>query len=316
MAKDTNDSQYADFWIHRTLLSDQVRCEAYRHALAKRVTPGCAVLDVGAGTGILSLFAARAGARKVYAVERTGIVSVARRLIALNRAEEQVQVIHADAETVELPEPVEIIVSEWMGGCGVDEGFLPSVLIARDRWLKPRGRMLPERVTAWIAPICDSRLEDDLGFWRDQPYEIDLSLMSKLTANEVRYCQHHITEDKLLAEPQEMWTTDTYTCSVEEARSPFKASLLFAVTREGGLNALATWFHAEFGEGIVLTNSPGAPKTHWGRFVYPLNRTIIVEQGAKVMVEFACEPMVGNHCHSRCSIKVGDCEWEHHQSVN
>ncbi len=151
-------------------------------------------------------------------------------------------------ETIELPEQVDLIVSEWMGGYGVDEGFLSAVLIARDRWLKPQGKMLPERVTAWIAPVWDGKLGSELSFWCSQPYQVDLSLITETTIGEVKYCQHHITEDTLLAEPQQMWATDVFTCSVEEARSPFKASLSFSVTRESNFNALATCFTPTLGE--------------------------------------------------------------------
>jgi type I protein arginine methyltransferase len=313
---DSDDSYYAHLPIHRSMLSDRARCEAYRCALAKWVNIGDVVLDVGAGTGLLSLFAVQSGARKVYAVERAGIVNLARQLIEANGVAERVHLIHGDMETVELAEQVDIIVSEWMGGCGVDEGFLPALLLARDRWLKPGGKMLPERVTAWAAPVWDSVLESDLSFWRGRPYDVDLNLIAGMTANEVRYCQHHVTEDTLLAEPQPMWITDVYSCSVEEARSPFKASLSFPVTREGNFNALATWFHAEFGREVTLTNGPSAPKTHWGRFIYPLDGAVKVELGTEVSVKFVCEPTVDSHCRSKWSAKVGDNVWEDHQSIN
>lgn len=313
---DADDSHYTDLEMHRTMLRDRVRCDAYRQAVAKSVKPGDVVLDAGAGTGILSLFAVRAGARKVYAVERTKIVDFARQLLAANMAEERAQIIHGDIETVELPEQVDLIVSEWMGGYGVDEGFLPAVLVARDRWLKPHGKMLPERVEAWIAPVWDGEMESDLSFWRNQPYQVDLSLIAETAIGEVKYCQHHITESTLVAEPQQMWTTDVYTCSVEEARSPFKASLSFSIARGSSFNALATWFRADFGQGIVLTNAPDAPKTHWGRFVYSLNRAMKVEQGTNLLVEFICEPTTDSHCKSKWSVKVGDGAWEHHQSLS
>lgn len=315
MMSDPDDSYYAHLPIHRSLLSDRVRCAAYHQALAKWVKPDSVVLDMGAGTGILSLFAAQSGARKVYAVERTSIINLTRQLIEVNSAEEQAQVIHGDMETVALPEQVDLIVSEWLGGYGVDEGFLPALLTARDRWLKPEGKMLPERVTAWIAPVWDGELENDMNFWRSQPYGVDLGLIADATANELLWCRHHITGDALVATPQQMWLIDVYTCSIEEARSPFKASLSFTVSREGRFNALATWFHAEFGDGIVLTNAPDAPQTHWGRFVFPLDRSVEVEQGAQVLVEFSCEPTIESHCRNRWSVKVGDGVWEHHQSV-
>lgn len=313
---DTDDSYYDDLGMHRLMLADRVRCEAYRQALAKRVKPGDVVLDVGAGTGVLSLFAAQAGARRVYAVERTGIVDLARQLSVVNGAVRRVRVVHNDMENAELPERVDVIVSEWMGGFGVDEGFLPAVVLARDRWLKPNGAVLPELVTAWMAPVWDGELEGDMGFWRGRPYDLDLSPIASMTANEVRYCRHHVTGQALLAEPQTLWVTDVRKCSVEEARSSFESSLLFTATREGGLNALAAWFHADFGEGIVLTNSPGTPETHWGRFVYPLSGAVKVVRGTKVSVSFACEPAVDGHCRTRWSVKVGDGVREHHESIN
>ena len=310
-----DDSYYAQLDIHCLMLSDRVRCEAYRSALARQVKKGDVVLDVGAGMGILSLLAVQAGARKVYAVERASVASFSRKLVKVNGAEERVQIIHGDMESVTLPEPVDVIVSEWMGGCGVDEGFLPAVLLARDRWLKPRGRMLPERVTAWIAPVWDSRIEEELSFWRSHPYEVDLGLIAELAANEVRYCQHHITGDTLSAAPQEMWTTDVHTCSIEEARSPYKASLSFSISRACRINALAAWFQAEFGQGDTLTNAPDAPKTHWGRFVFPLDRAVPVGLGSQVKVDFVCEPTLDSHCRTKWSIKPEDGDWEQHQSI-
>ncbi len=95
------DSHYGDLPMHRIMLRDSVRCEACRQALAKSVAPGDVVLDVGAGTGILSLFAAGAGARKVYAVERTGVVDVARQLIGANRVGRRVQIIYGDVQAVD-----------------------------------------------------------------------------------------------------------------------------------------------------------------------------------------------------------------------
>jgi predicted RNA methylase len=73
---------YAEFETHRTMLRDRIRTETFRRALEAAVKPGDVVLDVGTGTGILGLFAARAGAAKVYAVEQTSIARLAEELIA------------------------------------------------------------------------------------------------------------------------------------------------------------------------------------------------------------------------------------------
>ncbi|MBI3950711.1 MAG: methyltransferase domain-containing protein [Acidobacteria bacterium] len=303
---------YDQLWIHRQMLQDRVRCEAYRRAIADTVKTGDVVLDMGTGTGILSLFAARAGARKVYAIERTSIVDLARRLVRINRAEEQIEILQGDMENMDLPEQVDVIISEWMGPYGVDENLLPSVLIARDRWLKPGGKMLPERVTAWMAPAWDSELAREMSFFQARPYDLDLSLITRYTAQEVWYAQHHISLEHLLAEPQPMWTTNVCECSLEEARGPFQALLSFSITHPGKLNALAAWFSAELGAGHLLTCAPDAPKTHWGRTVCPLDRALEVAPGTDIAVEFACEPGEPGWSNTRWSVRIGEGDWEHH----
>ena len=128
---------YAEFEVHRTMICDRMRTGVFRRAIESVVRPGDIVLDVGAGSGILSVFAARAGAARVYAVERTPAAVLARELAAANGVAEIVRVIHGDVTDIELPERVDVIVSEWLGGFGIDEGMLVPVIVARDRWLKP-----------------------------------------------------------------------------------------------------------------------------------------------------------------------------------
>jgi predicted RNA methylase len=140
---------YAQLSIHRLMLSDRVRTESYRRALASAVKPGDVVLDVGAGTGIMGMLAVQAGAGKVYAVEPAGIAGLARQLVERNGMADRIELIESAVESVELPERVDVLVGEWMGCYGVDENLLPSMVAARDRWLKPGGAMLPEVVTAW-----------------------------------------------------------------------------------------------------------------------------------------------------------------------
>jgi len=147
----TLEINYWNLEGHEPMLFDAVRCEAFRKAIAAAVGPGGAVLDLGAGTGILSVFAAQAGARAVYAVERTRIAELARRIVAENGFHGRIHVLRGDVETIELPEKVDLIVSEWLGGYGVDENLLPVVVQARDRWLRPGGRMIPGTVEAWMA---------------------------------------------------------------------------------------------------------------------------------------------------------------------
>ena len=304
------DGVYGELWLHRKMLRDGVRNEAYRQAIAHAVKPGDVVLDVGAGTGILSLFAVQAGARKVYAVERTSIARIIRQLAERNGASEVIEVFECDIETFSAPEPVDVIVSEWMGGYGVDENMLWLVLDARELWLKPGGKILPERVTAWMAPAWDNMLDEEISLWRSRPHGVDLSPIAEEMAQELLYERHWISNLDLRAPPQKLWTHDTLTCPVEEARLPFQASLLFSASTAGPFSALAAWFFAEFGNGLTLTNAPDAPSTHWGRTIFPLERTRTVEQGESIFVKFVCNPAGPGYCREDWSIRIGDGPWE------
>ena len=305
---------YAQLSIHRLMLSDRVRTESYRRALSSAVKVGDVVLDVGAGTGIMGMLAVQAGAGKVYAVEKAGIARLARQLIERNGMEDRIELIESDIESVELPERADVVVGEWMGCYGVDENLLPSMVVARDRWLKPGGAVVPEVVTAWLAPVEDDGLAEGIDSWRGRPYGLDFGPLAEASANEVRMGHHESTADKLLAEPQELWTTDVRTIRLEEARAPFDAQLRFSAARQGKLSALAAWFVARFPDGSVLTNAPDAPETHWGRSAFPLNAGAEVEAGMPIAVQLTCEPAQPGHCHHRWAMKVGAGEWERHDT--
>ena len=201
---------YAEFEVHRTMICDRVRTGAFRRAIDSVVRPGDIVLDVGAGSGILSVFAARAGAARVYAVERTPAAVLARELAAANGVAEIVQVIHGDVTDLEPPERVDVIVSEWLGGFGIDEGMLVPVIVARDRWLKPGGVMIPRLVTAWAALVHDRYLAETVEFLRDNPYGLRFDDLLEKTVNEISYSgtfRHLAARDKR-SDAARLWATD------------------------------------------------------------------------------------------------------------
>jgi SAM-dependent methyltransferase len=169
-------SSYGELAIHRWMLRDSVRNEAFDRALRKVVKPGDVVLDVGAGTGFLSILAAAAGARRVYAVEQTSIATEARQMVERNGYRDTIEVIEMPIEDATLPEKVDVIVSEWMGGFGVDENILSSLVIARDRWLKPGGTIVPGRITALLAPAAIPDFDESLAYWRTKPHGVPAEL--------------------------------------------------------------------------------------------------------------------------------------------
>merc|ERR1712165_337086 len=119
-SKDYYFDSYAHFGIHEEMLKDEVRTMTYRNSMFhnKHLFKGKVVLDVGCGTGILSMFAAKAGARKVIGIECSSIVEYANKIVKQNKLDDVVEIIKGKVEEVELPDgidKVDIIISEWMG---------------------------------------------------------------------------------------------------------------------------------------------------------------------------------------------------------
>ena len=143
------------------------------------------MLDVGCGTGILSLFAAKAGAAHVYAIECSDIAVQAKAIVAANGYADRITVIQGKVEEVTLPvEKVDVIVSEWMGYCLFYESMLDTVLWARDRWLAPGGVILPDRGTLSVCAIEDAEYRNDkINFWSDV-YGFDMGCIKRLALAE------------------------------------------------------------------------------------------------------------------------------------
>ena len=296
------------------MIRDRVRTEAFRRAIESVVRPGDVVLDVGAGSGILSLFAARAGAACVYAVERTTVAAVAQGLAAANGAAEIVQVFHGDVMEIELPGRVDVIVSEWLGGFGIDEGMLGPVIAARDRWLKPGGVMIPRLVTAWTALADDQYSGEMVQFLRDNPYGLKLDDLAEMTVNEIFYSGtfRHLTAGDRRSEPGRLWTTDAELIPLQQAQAPHEAETLLPVREHGTANALALWFSAELAPGISLSVGPGDPPTHWGMTTAPLRCPVQLRPGMVVRAKVRTAPARPIGTWTSWAVALPGADWEEH----
>ena len=133
---------YAHFGIHEEMLKDSVRTRTYMRSILDdpQLVKGKVVLDVGCGTGILSLFASKAGAKHVYGIDMSTIAEQAKEIVRANGFGDRVTIIKGKVEEVELPvQEVDIIISEWMGYFLFYESMLDSVIYARDKWLAGGG---------------------------------------------------------------------------------------------------------------------------------------------------------------------------------
>jgi predicted RNA methylase len=180
-------ASYDKVSIHASMLGDTIRTEAYRDAILKNhsLIKDKLVLDVGCGTGILSLFAEQAGAKKVIALDNSNIINDAQKIISKNASRKDVILCkRGKAETLVLEEKVDIIISEWMGYALHYEGMLLSVLSARDRLLKPGGYMFPSRSQVFIGAYSDERLIEERVYSWENVYGFDMSIMRQHVTRE------------------------------------------------------------------------------------------------------------------------------------
>jgi protein arginine N-methyltransferase 1 len=177
-------NSYSSHHIHEEMLKDSHRTLTYQRAIEGNPEDfkDKVVLDIGCGTGILSIFAARAGAKHVYALDNAEIALHARQIVKENGLSDKITVIKGKMEEVDLPfkeGEIDIIVSEWMGYFLLYESMLDCVLWARDKYLnKKTGKMLPDRAQMYVAAIEDSEyMADKQQFWRSV-YGVNMSCMT------------------------------------------------------------------------------------------------------------------------------------------
>lgn len=261
---------YSHFGIHEEMLKDSVRTDGYRKAIMfnKHLFKDKVVLDVGCGTGILSMFASKAGAKKVYAVDNANIIFQAEKIMQHNQFQ-NIECIKGKMEEIELPEKVDIIISEWMGYFLLYESMLPTVLYARDQFLKPNGYILPDRCTLEMALLEDAEYRDDkIDFW-DNVYGFDYSLLKSTVLREPLV--DSVNEQSIVSSTCRVLDLDLYTVTIEDLQS-ITASFELTAEKNDMAHAIVFWFDAFFqlDKQIDFSTGPYHKYTHWKQTVmYP-----------------------------------------------
>lgn len=246
--------------LHQVLLGDARRNRAFQRALAQRVRPGASVLDLGAGSGIWAVTAARLGARSVVAVEREPLlVPVIRRLAQENGVADRVQVILADAQRLALPRRFDLVVSETVGNAAFEEGIVELMARARDRFLLPGGSLVPRQLALRAVPVrAAPRGARAPGF----PATRSFDSLAVHVPRPVRPLSL-----RALARSVELLRVDLHTARPGEAFPPAHAR--FAVPDGGAVAGLAVWVEAHLAPGVTLSTRSG---THWSPLLLPLDR--------------------------------------------
>jgi len=295
-SKDYYFDSYAHFGIHEEMLKDSVRTVTYKNAIYhnKHLFRDKVVLDVGCGTGILSMFAAKAGARMVIGIDYSTIVEQAKKIVKDNKLDHIITIIRGKVEEVDLPVPkVDIIISEWMGYCLFYESMLDTVLYARDKWLRPGGLMFPDKATLYICAIEDRQYKDDKINWWDDVYGFDMSAIRKVALTEplvdVVDRNQVVTNNCLIKE------IDIQTIKKDDI--PFESPFHLQIRRNDYVQALVTFFNMEFThchKRVGFSTAPEAPYTHWKQTVFYLEDYLTCTKGEEIYGVFRLKPNTRN----------------------
>jgi hypothetical protein len=265
-----------DAATHAVMLLDHRRVDLFAAAIAAEVRPGEVVADVGAGSGILAALAARAGARRVFAVERGPVAHLARKILAASGLDDVVEVIRGDAREVALPEPPTVLVSETLGNFGIDEDTLPLFALLARRCV-PDLRVIPRSVEPMLALLDDPSLAAELTTLTTLR-GLDLRPLRASLVNRVLPCR--LDARALASAPAAAGSF-----RVGTDLSPRTLTATLVATRRAEINGLGGWFRAQLTGEILLDTGPLAPPTHWGHLLFPVDPPLPCVEGEAVEVE-------------------------------
>ena len=279
---------YGTIRAHLEMLRDSVRTDAYRRAIQEVIKPGDRVLDFGTGTGVLSIFAERAGAGKVYALDRSRMLPTAAEIFAKNGCK-NIETIYAEGDTAELPGQVDVIVSEWMGHFLFAERMLEPLITLRDKFLRPGGLVIPQYCSLHLGLVITDTAYEELSFLRTHPYGIDFSPVAEWPFTEVGV--QRLTPADLLAD-----TVCLGGFSLTTVReTPRLLSGTIAPKQDTVVYGMCGWFEAQLSPNITLSTSPFAPTTHWYHFHFPFAFPLEVKAGDPIEIEVEIVPQRGQN---------------------
>ncbi|OAY27156.1 protein arginine N-methyltransferase 1.1 [Manihot esculenta] len=272
---------YSHFGIHEEMLKDVVRTKTYQNVIYqnKFLFKNKIILDVGAGTGILSLFCAKAGAAHVYAVECSDMADMAKEIVESNGFSEVVTVLKGKIEEIELPvAKVDIIISEWMGYFLLYENMLNTVLYARDKWLVNDGILLPDKASLYLTAIEDADYkEDKIEFWNNV-YGFNMSCIKKQAMMEPLV--DTVDQNQIVTNCQLLKTMDI--SKMVSGDASFTVPFKLVAERDDYIHALVAYFDVSFTNCHKLmgfSTGPRSRATHWKQTVLYLEDVLTICEG-------------------------------------
>ena len=272
------------------MVTCEPRMSAYAEALRQAVTPGCTVIDIGAGPGVFSLLACRYGAGHVIAIEPDDSVELLRQLAADNGCADRITIVQGLSTDFDPPARADVIISDIRGCLPLFEGHIRTVADARARLLAPGGTLIPARDTLRIALVESQEDGDSVEQpWLRNKFGLDLAAGQRFAANS--WWKVKLEAKDLLCDPVTLGTLDYDRISEPN----FTGRVDLTVARTGSAHGLLVWFDAELAPGIGFSNAPGAPPLIYGQTFLPLEAAVKVAPGDRAAVEFTATLVDGSY---------------------
>jgi hypothetical protein len=280
--------------IHMLMLDDRGRTAGFCEALRSMVKPDDVVVDIGTGTGVLATCAALAGARRVYAVESSGIAEVAARVFAANHVEDRVSLLRERSTSVSLPERATVLVTETIGNDPLDEQMLEIVADAKRRLLVPGARIIPSAIEIYGIAVDIPRtvLERHVFTKRKvegyrNAYDIDFAPLEhhRLSCSEPIMLDSRDVATWPLAEPVLLASVDMSrdfdTVIATQARA--------TISRDSQNLGVMLAFRATLAPRIVLSTLPADfdPTSHWAHALFPAFDCPAAPGGTTIVIDYS-----------------------------
>jgi tetratricopeptide (TPR) repeat protein len=278
-------SQLVPFW-HIPMMNEEERNLAYYEGLKAAVTPAKTVFEVGTGSGLLAMMAARLGARKVVTCEAVDLVAdTAREIVKRNNYQDQVTVLAKPSYEVrlgtDLPEKADVLVHEIFSSELLGEHVLPALEDAKARLLKEGGEVLPACGSLMIALVSGDELGTELHV--DQAFGFDLSAFNAIHPKK-RPIHREDLPRVLLSGDVEAFRFDFV---AQSQFPPERKRIEIPVTQGGRCYGVIQWIRFEFGQGVVFENHPTRrrPVASWQHTVYLFDAPVQLEAGEVVTID-------------------------------